>query len=454
MAERTKPFDTVHLLVNAGRLLFGDVYAGAQLAIRYRKQVIGIVVGGLLFITIMASVFVNFPGQVILAIAADNKQPLDSVEERTNEAERKFNEKLDNLIDEFKSTSTADSTKSKITGKAAALDPIAILILANVEKGSIDLEEGTGNIDEDTFTRISNLFNTYTPTIDRTESEKTVVVNTSRLRVDAEGNPVYDSSGRPIYDITSETVVRTVVEETLDINIQNHSFQQAIDKMDFTEEQRSLALNMYGMYQEYPSYYFIGKEKLPEEMSEEVLVQKLSDPAMPILSRTGILELARSQVNNVPYFWGGKSTSIGRDPAWSSWLGGGWNILKMRKVTAPGSSSTGAIRPYGLDCSGFVAWVYHNAGYDVLLGGGTMFQWQQTYAIYEDELQPGDLVFENSGLNSNNHVGIYAGQDTAGKKIFIHCAPYVNGSTGRNGVMQDSYSRFRYYRRVIARFTD
>ena len=59
-------------------------------------------------------------------------------------------------------------------------------------------------------------------------------------------------------------------------------------------------------------------------------------------TRKHIVTTALSLVGKVPYFWGGKSEAGWNDE---------WNTPKL--VTAAGSSSTGTIRPYGLDCSGF-----------------------------------------------------------------------------------------------------
>ena len=67
-------------------------------------------------------------------------------------------------------------------------------------------------------------------------------------------------------------------------------------------------------------------------------------------TRKHILSTALSLVGKVPYFWGGKS-----GPGWNE----EWNTPKL--VTAAGSNSTGTIRPYGLDCSGFTAWTYSTA---------------------------------------------------------------------------------------------
>lgn len=115
-------------------------------------------------------------------------------------------------------------------------------------------------------------------------------------------------------------------------------------------------------------------------------------------TRKEILSTALSLVGKVPYFWGGKS-----EAGWNS----EWNTPKL--VTAAGDITSGTIQPYGLDCSGFTDWVFKTA-LGVSLQQGTWNQWNNTYAITEEELLPGDLGFlAVPGKVLVNHVLIYAG---------------------------------------------
>lgn len=128
-------------------------------------------------------------------------------------------------------------------------------------------------------------------------------------------------------------------------------------------------------------------------------------------TRKHILTTALSLVGKVPYFWGGKSAAGWNDE---------WNTPKL--VTASGSSTSGTIRPYGLDCSGFTDWVYKTA-LGVSLYEGTWNQWDNTYAITESELLPGDLGFmAEPGTVPVNHVLIYAGKGENGEQMWVHCA--------------------------------
>lgn len=146
--------------------------------------------------------------------------------------------------------------------------------------------------------------------------------------------------------------------------------------------------------------------------------------------RKELMRVALSLVGRVPYFWGGKSAA-GWNPEWNT----------PRLVTSAGSSSSGTIRPYGLDCSGFTDWVYKTA-LDTSLHAGSSNQWDNSYAITEAELLPGDLGFmEAPGVVDINHVLLYAGKNEAGEKMWVHC------SSG-TGVVLNSPTYVKHYRRV------
>ena len=149
-------------------------------------------------------------------------------------------------------------------------------------------------------------------------------------------------------------------------------------------------------------------------------------------ARKELMRVALSLVGRVPYFWGGKS-----GPGWND----EWNTPKL--VTSAGSVSTGTLRPYGLDCSGYTDWVYKTALGLSLHSGGTWSQWDNSYAITEAELLPGDLGFlDRPGAVDINHVLLYAGKDAKGKQLWVHCS----GSAG--GVALNSPTYVKYYRRV------
>lgn len=153
--------------------------------------------------------------------------------------------------------------------------------------------------------------------------------------------------------------------------------------------------------------------------------------------RVDVIAAAYSLVGKVGYFWGGKSTVIGEDPSWGS----------VEKVSADGSKSSGTLRAYGLDCSGFVTWAvingYQDQGMQAAVGDGTSDQWEKANVVSEADAQPGDLVFQRGPeAGSNNHVGILCGKTDSGDWIAVHCSSSKNGVT-----VGEAYSAsFRYIR--------
>ena len=156
--------------------------------------------------------------------------------------------------------------------------------------------------------------------------------------------------------------------------------------------------------------------------------------------REAVVRTACSLVGKVNYFWGGKSLVIGWDARWG----------ELRQVTAAGSSTTGTYRPYGLDCSGFVDWVFYNAtngSYIIGRGGGATMQHSYCTDISWEDARPGDLVF----YPDNSHVGIVGGRDANGELLIIHCASGANNVvvTGKSGFA--SIGRPKYYSEQIGR---
>lgn len=140
--------------------------------------------------------------------------------------------------------------------------------------------------------------------------------------------------------------------------------------------------------------------------------------------RREVVKTACSLVGKVTYFWGGKSLVIGWDSRWGT----------IQKVWADGNDTTGTYRPYGLDCSGFVDWVFYNmtdGAYVIGHGGGATMQHNYCTPITWANAIPGDLVF----YPEDSHVGIVGGRDEAGNLLIVHCASGYNCVvvTGANG---------------------
>jgi len=156
-------------------------------------------------------------------------------------------------------------------------------------------------------------------------------------------------------------------------------------------------------------------------LTDEQLAEILDSlPADLSAERVGVVLNAYSLEGKVSYFWGGKSVVNGWDARWGN----------PAYVVSAGSNATGTLRTYGLDCSGYVNWVFNNAaGFRTaaLLGDGTTGQWNLSTATDWEDAQPGDLAFfyDPAVAGSTNHVGVVVGWDENGELLVAHCSSGV-----------------------------
>ena len=136
--------------------------------------------------------------------------------------------------------------------------------------------------------------------------------------------------------------------------------------------------------------------KVPDSLNAEDLV----DTSGMTKARANVIKVAEALVGQIPYEWGGKSSSVGYDETW-------WTFNDKDGLQK------------GLDCSGFIQWVFRTAGYpeeicsNLLSTGRTIKGGFEE--IKKDELKPGDVGLLNK--TDKNHIGIYAGDGR-----FIHCS--------------------------------
>ena len=122
--------------------------------------------------------------------------------------------------------------------------------------------------------------------------------------------------------------------------------------------------------------------------------------SVPDVVLSGVLEKAETMIG-IPYLWGGNTPEE------------------------------------GLDCSGFVRYVYQKAA-GILLPRLSAQISRKGKAIAQTDLHPGDLVFFNTPRGEATHVGIYVGEQQ-----FIH-AP-KKGAFIRIESMRSAYWTSRYY---------
>lgn len=190
---------------------------------------------------------------------------------------------------------------------------------------------------------------------------------------------------------------------------------QMADEYRFTADQRKLLEEL--MQPEYQELFaaLTGSYQDIELSPDEVAKIMENLPADLSEARREVVLTAYQLLGRVHYFWGGKSLVIGWDSRWG---------MPM-EVTAEGSSTTGTVRPFGLDCSGMVDWVFYNQSggqYVIGHGGGATAQHSYCTPIAWSDAQPGDLVF----YPEDSHVGIVCGFDSGGNIMIIHCASGAN----------------------------
>lgn len=225
----------------------------------------------------------------------------------------------------------------------------------------------------------------------------------------------------------ADTVILHII-----VTIKTHL--QMADEYQFNTEQRRLLEElMQPKYQELfmvltGSYQDI--ELSPDEVAK--IIENL--PANLSEDRKQVVLTAYQLLGKVHYFWGGKSLIIGWDSRWG---------MPM-KVTAEGSSTTGTVRPFGLDCSGMVDWVFYNQSggqYVIGHGGGATAQHSYCTPIAWSDAQPGDLAF----YPGDSHVGIVCGFDSGGNIMIIHCASGANNVVVTGKIGFTSIGRPEYF---------
>lgn len=227
-----------------------------------------------------------------------------------------------------------------------------------------------------------------------------------------------DESDTVILHITVTVKDHLQMAEEYHFTAEQHKLLEELMQPEYEE----LFMRLTGSYQDIALGDKEAAEimkKLPADLSEE---------------RKQVVLTAYQLLGKVNYFWGGKSLVLGWDSRWGTPM----------EVTAAGSSTTGTMRPFGLDCSGFIDWVFYNqsgGSYVIGHGGGASSQHSYCTDISWSDAQPGDLVF----YPGDSHVGIVCGFDGNGNVLIIHCASGYNNVvvTGKSGFT--SIGRPTYY---------
>lgn len=149
----------------------------------------------------------------------------------------------------------------------------------------------------------------------------------------------------------------------------------------------------------------------------------------PDLSQTrrNIIQFALESVGKVPYYWGGK-------PAASGYTGNQFGTL-----VAP--DAKGRILK-GLDCSGWISWVYWSVTGKRLPYEGTSGLAACGTPISRSELQPGDIIMRTG---NDAHVIMFLGWTSDGR---IRCIHESSDSTN-NVTVSVRDANWPYYRKLV-----
>ena len=196
----------------------------------------------------------------------------------------------------------------------------------------------------------------------------------------------------------------------------------------WTEENRqaAIALASEDWYQKYGLSVSSISTGTPLTASE---IEEYLDglPADISETRKELLRFALNSVGKVPYYWGGK-------PSAKNYDGNHFGTLVSPDVDGRTLK--------GLDCSGWISWVYWSVTGNHLPYESTSGLAALGTRISREDLQPGDLLIRTG---ADAHVVMFLGWTSDGK---VRCVHETSGSIN-NATVGTRDAGWPYYRRLI-----
>jgi cell wall-associated NlpC family hydrolase len=370
---------TVKALVAAVKGLIAAIAAGGWVAV-----VIIIVI--LLFANILCSVFGIFASE-------EGYDGAPSMPEVVGQINAEFSAKIDSIID----ANPHDTLVINNTGSASMVanwdEVLAVYAVLVATEPENPIEVAT--LDDDKIEKLKTVF---------------WDMNHISFSVDVVEVGTDEETGEPITEtvLTITVSYRTAEDMIIQYGFETERAAQVVELLQ--PEYTELFMRLTGSYVDITlsaAEIAAIMETLPDDLSE---------------ARKEVVLTAYSLLGKVKYFWGGKSLVLGWDSRWGTPM----------KVTADDSPTTGKVRPFGLDCSGFVDWVFYNTSdgdYILGHGGGAIAQYSYCDAIPWSDALPGDLAF----YPGCEHIGFVVTND-AGTLTVIHCA------SGSNNVVMTQHT--------------
>ena len=172
----------------------------------------------------------------------------------------------------------------------------------------------------------------------------------------------------------------------------------------------------------------ISSINLTSQLTEEEIQEYLNTlPEDVSDARKAVVDFALHSVGKVPYYWGGKPNGPGYE---------GNNFYSLI-----GADYHGRILR-GLDCSGWVNWVYWSATGSSLAGESTGSLIGCGRRISRSALRPGDIIIRTG---ADSHVVMFLGWVGNGNFIGIH----ETGGVKNNVVVGEMTASWPYYRSLL-----
>ena len=196
----------------------------------------------------------------------------------------------------------------------------------------------------------------------------------------------------------------------------------------WTEENRSFAQSISS--QDWFADYGLSVSSLSLSdplTSEEIQSYMDSLPADLSQTRRDIIYFALNSVGKVPYYWGGKASYPGYE-------GNNFGALVS-------SDEQGRVLK-GLDCSGWISWVYWSVTGERLAGESTSSLILCGEKISRSKLQPGDIVVRTG---TSAHVVMFLGWSADGRMNVIH----ESSASVNNVTIKTMDAAWPYYRKLV-----
>ncbi len=161
--------------------------------------------------------------------------------------------------------------------------------------------------------------------------------------------------------------------------------------------------------------------------TEEISYYMSLLPSDTSQERRDIIKFALESVGKVPYYWGGKP------------YGAGYEVNSFGTITSPDEMGR-VLR--GLDCSGWINWVYWSVTGSSLPGESTGSLVGCGTRISREELNPGDIIIRTG---ADAHVVMFLCWAENGNMIVIH----ETGGVTNNVVVAEMTADWPYYRDLI-----